>query len=93
LAQPLTLASLARELAMSETTLIRAFRAGFGCSIHQYVLDRRLMRAKSLLADRDVSIAEVADRSGFSDQSHLTRFFRRAFDTTPAAWRRAEFGG
>lgn len=91
LAQDLTLGALAREMGMSETRLTRSFRASFGQSIHQYVLERRLLRARTLLADPELSVADVAYRTGFSDQSHLTRFFRRAFDATPAAWRRAEF--
>jgi AraC-like DNA-binding protein len=59
---------------------------------HRYVIARRLDRSCELLRLRDVSIAEIASRTGFSDQSHFTRHFKRHYRTTPFAWRRAARG-
>ena len=66
--------------------LARAFRAAFGTAPHAYLVQLRLMRARSLLASGEAPAAAAAS-CGFSDQSHLGRWFRRAYGTTPAAYR------
>ena len=50
---------------------------------HHYILDARIERAKSLLLGGDLSIAEVAQKVGFLDQSHFTRYFKRLVGITP----------
>jgi AraC family transcriptional regulator len=49
---------------------------------------RRIEHAKRQLARRDIPLKVVAASSGFSDQSHMTRLFRRLLDVTPAEYRR-----
>jgi AraC family transcriptional regulator len=56
-----------------------------GCSLHQYVTEQRLERAKALLIGGKHSIAEVAALTGFVDQSHLHRYFKRRYGVTPGA--------
>jgi AraC family transcriptional regulator len=87
LAEPVALAELAGVARMSVRHFCRAFRASFGCSPHQYLLRLRVERAKALIAARDLPLAEVAQCVGFSDQSQLTRTFRRHAGITPAAHR------
>ncbi|MFT3968156.1 MAG: GTP-binding protein [Sphingobium sp.] len=53
----------------------------------RFILERRIARAKELLLDRDIPIAEVALRAGFANQSHLTVNFRKLVRTTPARFR------
>lgn len=67
-------------------TLARQFRAAFGTSPYNYLVMRRLGRARQLLA-LGTGLAEAAAASGFADQSHLTRQFRRAYGVTPGRWR------
>lgn len=67
--------------------LTRAFSAAYGLSPHAYLVQRRLNRARALLACGDAP-ADVAAATGFADQSHLGRWFRRAYGMTPAAYRR-----
>lgn len=67
--------------------LTRAFSAAYGLSPHAYLVQRRLNRARFLLS-RGESPAAAAAAAGFADQSHLGRWFRRAFGMTPAAYRR-----
>jgi len=67
----------------------RLFRRTVGVPPHQYVLRRRVERAKELLLTGRLGLSEVALAAGFSDQSHLTRVFRRAVGLTPARFRRA----
>lgn len=87
--QDLSLETLARESGLSVCLLPRAFRHHFGTSPHQYVLGRRLARARSLLADTDLPISEVALETGFSSQSHLTSAFKKCTGVTPNGYRRA----
>lgn len=84
---------LAGEASVSVSGLIRKFRVEFGCSPHAYVLRQRLERARRLLA-RPVAepLKCIANDCGFSDQSHLVRHFKRAFQQTPAEYRSSVTG-
>lgn len=84
----LTLAALAREAGVSPLYLPRAFKNAFGQSPHQYVLARRIERAKDLLRNAELTVADVSAATGFSSQSHLSDWFARAVGITPAAYRR-----
>lgn len=65
--------------------LSRDFRAVFGTSPYRYLTLRRLDKARSMLLAGQ-PIADVAAACAFSDQSHFTRQFKRAFGLTPRAW-------
>jgi AraC family transcriptional regulator len=88
LSADLSLQSMATELQLNPVYLARVFKAALGQSPHQYVLDRRLERARKLLRETDVPIAEIALDSGFSSQSHLSTWFRRRVGVTPGVYRR-----
>jgi AraC family transcriptional regulator len=79
---------LAGVIRLSSRHFYRAFKVRFGMTLHTYVLQRRIKRAKSLmLAKRQLPLAEIALICGLSDQSHLSRVFRRLVGETPKAWR------
>ncbi len=79
---------LAALIGLSSSHFCRAFKVRFGLPPHAYVLQRRIAHAKSLmLAREDFSLAEIALSCGLSDQSHLSRVFRRIVGDTPKAWR------
>ncbi|MEU6943755.1 AraC family transcriptional regulator [Streptomyces sp. NPDC046316] len=83
----LTLTEAAKLVHAHPTHLVRAFTSTFGIAPHQYVTSRRITRARRLLlAGRPPS--EVASTTGFYDQSHLTRHFRRHVGTTPGRFGR-----
>ncbi len=82
-----SLAALAAEIGVSEGHFMRLFKARFGIAPHQYVVKARLRRSRELLAS-ELSLAEIAALTGFCDQSHFTRQFKREFAVTPSAWRR-----
>ncbi|MBI3515265.1 MAG: AraC family transcriptional regulator [Proteobacteria bacterium] len=67
--------------------LARHFRAGLGTSPYRYLVMRRLDRVRRLMRS-DVPLAEVAAASGFADQSHMTRQFKRAYGMSPGRWLR-----
>ncbi len=85
----LALVDLANILRMSMFHFIRSFKQSTGLPPHQYVLRKRIERAKSLLVDPGLSIAEVALRCGFGSQSNFTTAFRRLTNVTPGAYRNA----
>ena len=87
--EDLSLEALAEEAGISVHAFPRAFRHRFGATPHQYVLARRTARARSLLADTDLPICEVALQTGFSSQSHLTSSFKKHTGVTPSAYRKA----
>ncbi len=93
LAEPMTLHELAAALGMSVFHLARSFKASTGVAPHQYVLRRRLERAKELLHGTALPVGEVAMRCGFSHASHFTSTFQRVLGTTPSRWRQLATGG
>jgi AraC family transcriptional regulator len=67
--------------------LARAHRRHFGCSITDRTRKRRVREAADLLGAPDESLSTVAFATGFSDQAHLTRVFKRETGTTPGRFR------
>src|SRR5262249_11819557 len=66
----------------------RQFKAATGLPPHQYVIARRVERARQLLqAGTDLSLAEVAACAGFSDKTQLTHHFKRLVGVTPGHFR------
>jgi AraC family transcriptional regulator len=84
----LSLHAMAEEVEISPLYLARAFKAAIGQSPHQYVLVRRIERAKELLRNTDLPVVDVAMAAGFSSQSHLSHWFLRHVGVSPAAYRR-----
>ena len=85
--QRISLQEIADATGLSPTHFARQFRSTVGRAPHQYVMQRRLEHAERALVETNTSIAEIAAACGFSNQEHLTRLFKRAHDTTPAAYR------
>jgi AraC family transcriptional regulator len=83
----ITIRELAAVAELSPHHFIRMFRETVGVTPHQYVLERRLDRARELLQRRTMRLAEIGLHVGFGSQSHFTTAFHRAFGVTPA-----EFG-
>jgi len=84
----ISLAELARGCGLSASHFSRAFRETVGISPHQWLLRRRIEKARQLLRNRQLSLSEVALECGFADQSHFTRVFAKLSGTGPGAWRR-----
>ncbi len=84
----LSLQAMAAEVDISPLYLARAFKSAVGQSPHQYVLARRIERAKELLRNTDLPVVDVALSSGFSSQSHLSHWFIRQVGVSPAVYRR-----
>lgn len=89
LAEPLSLGQLAALCALSEYHFARMFRESFGLPPHQYLLARRLFRARELLRTTRLAFGEIAMDCGFASASHFSNRFRQAVGATPGAYRMA----
>lgn len=89
LGQALALQEIASASGLSPVHFARQFKRAMGIAPHQYVMRARVERAKHLLAQTELAIAQVAFECGFSHQEHLARIFRRLSGTTPSLFRRA----
>lgn len=74
---------IAKAVEISPSYFLTLFKQSTGMAPHQYVITRRIERAKALLTQTRLPIAEIATRTGFADQSHLTRLMRRHTGLTP----------
>jgi AraC family transcriptional regulator len=88
LGEPVSLAELASVAGLSVSQFGRQFKARTGLAPHRFLLGLRVDQACRLLRTDTAPIADIAIRSGFSHQEHLTRVLRAHLDTTPGAVRR-----
>ena len=83
LAEDLSLDAIATEIDMSRFYFCRLFKKSTGITPYQYLIRCRIDRAKILLRQGKLSIADIALEVGFSNQSHFTKHFKRLVGTTP----------
>lgn len=81
--QHLSLKSIATLAQISQYHFLRLFKQKTGITLHQYILQRRIEKAKELLQQSQLSLADIALQVGFYDQSHLTRAFKRMVGLPP----------
>ncbi|MBN3959432.1 AraC family transcriptional regulator [Nostoc sp. NMS8] len=81
--QDLKLIELSAIAQLSPYYFLRLFKQRMGITPHQYILQCRIDKAKHLLQHSNLSIAEIATQTGFSDQSHLTKCFKGQVGVTP----------
>lgn len=88
-AKPLTVGRLARMAGLSVFHFIRAFRAATGQTPHQYLRQRRIDRARELLATTPMSVTDICAAVGFQSLGSFSSLFRRLTGETPAQYRAA----
>jgi AraC family transcriptional regulator len=80
---PIKIATLAKLAGRSRYNFTRVFTGSVGVSPSRYVMSLRLQRAIELVRDGRSGLAEIAARTGFADQSHLSRWVRRVYGASP----------
>ncbi|HEV8390158.1 MAG TPA: AraC family transcriptional regulator [Dongiaceae bacterium] len=83
----LSLAEIAAVAHLSPFHFSRAFKSATGTAPHRFVVERRVDRAKVLLADPNISLAEIAATVGFANQAHFSTMFRRFTSMSPRQYR------
>jgi AraC family transcriptional regulator len=86
----LTIKKIAQKLSMSPGYFAHTFSQTTGLAPHQYIVECRIERAKLLLRETELPIAEVAEHVGFSTQSHFATAFHRLTGLPPGQYRRQE---
>jgi AraC-like DNA-binding protein len=87
LGENIELEALAETAGLSRCHFARAFKQSVGTAPHSYLMQRRLERAKQLIVETALPLAEIALECGFSDQSHFSRRFLQYVGATPRAFR------
>jgi AraC family transcriptional regulator len=87
LAEDLSLGQLAAVVDMSPHYFAELFKKSTGQTPHQYLLLRRIERAKNRIAHANCSIIEAGIEAGFSNPSHFARVFRKLMGTSPSGFK------
>lgn len=90
--QKLTMPNVATIFHMSANSLGRIFRAEMNMTFGQYLEMRRMAMATHMLKDKRMSIGEISERLGYSDQNYFTVCFKRRYAQTPMQFRNQESG-
>ena len=86
---PLSLRDIAATLSLTPGYLTTLVRRKTGRTVQEWITERRMTEARRLLVQTDLTVSEIAGRTGYSDPAYFVRAFRHAHGTTPLRWRRA----
>jgi transcriptional regulator GlxA family with amidase domain len=87
LSQKYELDSVAQRCAMSRRTFTRQFKASYGCTFGEWLLDQRLAMSQQLLETTDYAVATVGELSGVGSESVFRKHFKSRFNVSPSQWR------
>ncbi len=87
LGRELSVAEIASVAGLSPNHFTQEFRKATGTTPHQWLMKIRIDHAKDLLPVSALTLKDIAEECGFTDQSHFTKVFARETGSTPAAWR------
>jgi AraC family transcriptional regulator len=87
LSQDISLNDIAAVVGLSTSYFKSLFRESVGLPVHQYLIRRRVERAKQMLGENELSISQIALEVGFAHQSHLAHHMRRLLGVSPKALR------
>jgi AraC-like DNA-binding protein len=87
--EPLSLRDVARAVNVSAGHLTTTVRRRTGRTVQDWIVDRRMVQARRLLAGTELAVGEIARRVGYPDPGYFARVFGRTHGTSPARWRAA----
>ena len=85
--QPISLNDVARQVGYSPAYLTNLVQSHTGRTVKQWIIERRMAQAKTLLATTTQSVRQIAESSGYSDAGYFTRQFRQFNGVSPQVWR------
>lgn len=83
----LSLNEIAQSINVSPWHLCRLFKTGTGTSVNQYLLGRRMQKAKGLLETTCLRVKEIMNQVGIRDESHFARTFKKLYGVSPSQYR------
>lgn len=92
LTRGITIDDVAATLNMSKFYFLKEFKKRMGLTPYQFILNKKMEKSKLLLKDQGYTIADIAYRLGFSDQSHFSNTFKKFFNITPKKYRDTQIG-
>ncbi|OQP59374.1 helix-turn-helix domain-containing protein [Niastella populi] len=84
----ITIPQLARQVGINEAKLKEGFRELYDQSIHNYLQQLRLEKAKQLLLTTDMSVTDITYEIGYSHVTHFTTLFKKELGMPPTEWRK-----
>src|SRR5712692_36084 len=87
---PLDLAEISKQACLSRYHFLRLFRNAFDTTPHQYLIHRRIEKAKELLRWRELNVTDVCFEVGFQSLGSFSALFRRSVGTAPVQYRKRE---
>ena len=87
---PLNLSEISRQACLSRYHFLRLFRDAFQTTPHQYLIQRRIAKAKELLRSKPLSVTDVCFEVGFQSLGSFSSLFRRCVGDAPAKYRKRE---
>src|SRR5437867_915041 len=88
--QPLDLAAISQQACLSRYHFLRLFRDTFETTPHQYLIQRRIEKAKELLRGRSLTVTDVCFEVGFESLGSFSSLFHRCVGRAPSSYRRRE---
>lgn len=88
----ITIPQLARQSGINESKLKEGFKELYGNSIHTYLQQLRLEKAKHLLLTTSMPVTDITYHIGYSHVTHFTSLFKKEFGLTPTEWRKENKG-
>lgn len=85
--QKIVIGDICDELKCSKSTLLTSFKKQYGITVNNYITELRLGMAVKLLVESDLSISEIAEETGFSDQSYFSKVFSAKYGISPSEYR------
>ncbi|MNY44832.1 HTH-type transcriptional regulator CdhR [compost metagenome] len=79
--------AIGKEMGLSRVQLFRKTKALLGGGTNDLILNIRLEKACALLRNPDLTVAEIADQTGFTSQSYFSTVFKTRFGVSPKDWR------
>lgn len=87
-AEKITIKHICKSLGCSKSALLSAFKEEYGTTINNYLCDVRINEAVRLLKNTGLSISEIAEETGFYDQSYFSKVFSQKMGVTPSNYRK-----
>lgn len=85
--EQIKLSTFTEKYYMSREYLLKKFKCQYGCGIHEYILQVRMLRAKELLNDTNVKIQAISQMLGYSDSNYFSKAFKNYYGISPTEYR------